>query len=98
MCRFLLDYVFETEGEVTGKPLALAPATQILSVGAFGVNVARGHFAHAARLVASLWRQRTRLSGGPKFSVKSWFNLLVCEFNNVQRPRSLTWHVMSSTR
>lgn len=57
MCRFLLDYVFETEGEVTGKPLALAPATQILSVGAFGVNVAWGHLAHAARLVASLWTQ-----------------------------------------
>jgi hypothetical protein len=57
MCRFLLDDVFETEGEVTGESLALAPATQILSVRAFGVNVARGHLAHAACLVASLWTQ-----------------------------------------
>ena len=33
-CRFLLDDVFETEGEVTGE--ALAPATQILSEGVWG--------------------------------------------------------------
>ncbi|CAB1324141.1 unnamed protein product [Coregonus sp. 'balchen'] len=36
----------------------------ILSVGAFGVNVTRGHLAHAACLVASLWRQSGHSCGG----------------------------------
>lgn len=38
-----LDYVLEAECAVAGEPLALASATQILSVGALGVDVARRH-------------------------------------------------------
>ena len=49
-----LNDVFETECAVAREALALAPAAEVLSMGTFGVHVARRHCARAARLVAVL--------------------------------------------
>lgn len=64
-----LDDVFEAESAIAGESLAFAPATQVLSVGPFGVNVALCYCTGTACFVASL---EERL----EFSSDTWhFNL-----------------------
>lgn len=57
--RFL-DDVFEAECAVTGEPLALASATQVLSVGSLWVNVALCDRTATARFLTSLEKSQVR--------------------------------------
>lgn len=60
--RFL-DDIFEAESAVAGESLAFASATQVLSVGSFGVDMALCYCTGAACFVAGLEEQGCEISG-----------------------------------
>lgn len=64
------DDVFEAERAVTGEPLAFASATQVLSMGSFGVNVPLRQGTGAAGFVASLENKRRMRRSSKKTNLK----------------------------